>query len=88
MKKTIKVGSIYNHYKKHLVKVVGIAPHTETLEDLVIYEAQDDFQGYKKGQLWARPKKMFLEEVTIDGKKVPRFRLVSEPSKAQISHSP
>ena len=63
----------YRHYKGIPVKVIGIALHTETLEELVVYEKLEDYKGYKKGSLWVRPKKMFEEMVEVNGKKIPRF---------------
>ncbi len=74
----IKIGGKYTHYKNHLVRVIGVALHTETKEELVIYEKLEEYKGYKKGQLWARPKGMFLEKVQINGKRVPRFTLLEE----------
>lgn len=58
----------YHYYKEKEYEVIGIVKHNETLEDLVVYRAL-----YDEGQIWARPLKMFLEEVEIEGKKVPRF---------------
>lgn len=68
----IKPG-IYEHYKGERYRVLGVAKHSETLEDLVIYEALYD---NKMSKLWARPAEMFLEEVEVAGQKVPRFKLV------------
>jgi hypothetical protein len=68
----IKPG-IYEHYKGKQYRVIGVAKHSETLEDLVIYEALYD---NKMSKLWARPAEMFLEEVEVGGQKVPRFKLV------------
>jgi hypothetical protein len=48
--------------------VIGIAKHSETLEDLVVYRAL-----YDDRQLWVRPLKMFLEEVEVNDQKIPRF---------------
>ena len=74
----VKVGSKYIHYKNHLVRVIGVALHSETKEELVIYEKLADHNEYKKGQLWARPKAMFLEDVEVNGKKTPRFMLLKK----------
>lgn len=71
----MKLG-IYTHYKnKKLYRVIGIAKHSETLEDMVVYEALYD---NPLGKLWVRPKKMFFEEVIIDGGKIRRFEFVKE----------
>ncbi len=64
---------IYEHYKGNLYEVIGSAFHTEDREPLVIYKAL--YKGdFPEGQLWARPAKMFQENVTINGKEMPRFR--------------
>ena len=68
-----KLGK-YRHYKGKEYEVIGIARHSETLEELVIYRAL-----YGDFGLWARPLKMFLEEVEVDGKKMPRFQYISGP---------
>lgn len=73
----IKIG-IYQHYKGVKVRVIGVGLHSETLEELVLYEKLADFRGYKKGSLWARPKEMFLEKVTVNNKKIPRFKFIRE----------
>jgi cyclomaltodextrinase len=66
----------YRHSKKgNYYEVIGIALHSETLEELVVYKTLYD---NPKGKLWVRPKKMFLEEVEIGGKQVPRFVYVGE----------
>jgi len=49
-----------------------VALHSETLEELVVYQALYGGKG-----IWVRPLKIFLETVTIDGKEMPRFRLTS-----------
>jgi hypothetical protein len=73
----LKLGR-YRHYKNLLVRVIGIGKHSETLEDLVIYEKLENFGGFKKGSLWVRPLKIFKEKVVINGKKVPRFKFIEE----------
>ncbi len=64
---------IYKHYKGGLVRVIDVAHHSETLEDMVIYMALYECRDFGIGSLWVRPKKMFLEEVEFEGKNVPRF---------------
>jgi len=67
----------YQHYKNHkLYEVIGVAFHTETQEEMVIYKAlySDDLFYY--GQLWARPKKIFLEAVDYNGSSIPRFKKI------------
>lgn len=70
MEKGLVIGGIYKHYKGNMYKVIGIAKHSETLEDLVVYRAL-----YGEGGLWARPIAMFVEEVEAGGRKLPRFEL-------------
>ena len=77
---SVKPG-IYRHHKNILVRVIGEGLHSETLEEVVIYEKLEDHKDYKKGYLWVRPKKMFLEMVTVDSKKVPRFRYIGTSEK-------
>ena len=67
------IGGIYEHYKGKKYCVVGMARHSETLEEMVVYRKLYD--GY---DLWVRPKAMFLETVEVEGKVIPRFRLLQE----------
>jgi len=59
---------IYRHYKGNTYQVLGIAKHSETEEDLVVYRAL-----YGEWGLWVRPLKMFSEDVEVEGKLIPRF---------------
>ncbi len=68
----MKIGK-YKHYKGKFYEVIGIARHSETLEELVVYRALYDSEGFGKDTLWVRPKKMFLENISVDGKYIPRF---------------
>jgi hypothetical protein len=62
---------IYKHSKTgNLYRVHFVAKHSETLEDMVVYEALYDNETSK---VWVRPAKMWFEEVEVAGKKVPRF---------------
>ena len=65
--KNLEIGGIYRHYKGTKVKVLFDGFDSESLEPVVIYMHLED------GIIWSRPKKMFLENVTIDGKEVERF---------------
>ena len=69
----IKPGR-YRHYKGGEYEVLGIAKHSETEEDFVVYR-----QLYGTGGLWVRPKQMFAETVVIGGQTVPRFEFLEEP---------
>ena len=68
----IKPG-IYRHFKGNFYEVVGIAKHSETLEELVVYKAL-----YGKGELWVRPASMWNETVERDGKTFKRFTFIEE----------
>lgn len=59
---------LYRHYKGNEYKVIGIARHSEILEELVVYQAL-----YGARELWVRPAAMFAETVEIEGKTQPRF---------------
>ncbi|HOG15526.1 MAG TPA: DUF1653 domain-containing protein [Candidatus Absconditabacterales bacterium] len=73
---SIKKG-IYKHYKGNLYELIDIVIHSESGEELVLYKAlYDDTKG--KSQLRVRPKKMFFEDVIIDGIKKPRFEYLGE----------
>ncbi|MDO8566354.1 MAG: DUF1653 domain-containing protein [Candidatus Moranbacteria bacterium] len=68
----VKIGK-YKHYKGKEYEVIGMAQHSETLEELVVYRAL-----YGNHDLWVRPLKMFMESVEIDGKKTLRFEYRDE----------
>ena len=72
----IKLG-IYKHYKGKLYKVIGIGRHSETLEEFVVYQTLYENE-FGKDSIWIRPKSMFLEEIEFEGKRVPRFKYISE----------
>ncbi len=70
---SVRIGGRYRHYKGNEYTVIGIARHSETLEEMVIYRAE-----YGDGGLWARPLSMFTESVTVNGRTVPRFAPVAD----------
>ncbi len=57
MNRTLKTGGTYRHFKGTLYRVLALARHTETDEELVVYQALDG------GTVYARPKAMFLSPV-------------------------
>jgi hypothetical protein len=68
----MKLG-IYEHYKGNRYEVIGLAKHSETMEELVVYRAL-----YGEHGLWVRPRAMFEEEIERDGVKVKRFKFICE----------
>ena len=59
---------IWRHFKGNRYQVIGVAKHSETLEDMVVYRAL-----YGEGGLWVRPASMWLENVERDVKTYQRF---------------
>jgi hypothetical protein len=65
----------YRHYKNgHLYKVLHVATHTETNEEMVVYQRQYAPEELGENPIFVRPKDMFFEEVEYKGVKVPRFK--------------
>ena len=63
----------YRHFKGNEYQVLGVARHSETEEEMVVYRAL-----YGEGGLWVRPAAMWLETVTRDGVTQPRFTYIGE----------
>jgi len=61
----------YRHYKGNEYEVLGVARHSETLEEFVVYRTL-----YGDHALWVRPRAMFTESVELNGRIVPRFEFV------------
>ena len=74
MEQKIKLGR-YRHFKGMEYNVIAIAKHSETLEDMVVYEALYD---NKVSKIWVRPLKMFTEKIERDGKTFNRFEYIGE----------
>lgn len=70
--KNLKPG-LYEHYKGNQYRVLSVARHSETLEELVVYQAQYGERGF-----WVRPVAMFYDVVKINGDQKPRFRFLHE----------
>ena len=65
-------GKYYRHFKGNVYRILHIAKHSETLEDIVVYQAM-----YGERGIWVRPQAMFEEEIERDGKTIKRFAPVS-----------
>ncbi|QGU94697.1 DUF1653 domain-containing protein [Clostridium bovifaecis] len=72
-RETIKLGQKYRHFKGKEYRVLYLAKHSETLEDMVVYQPL-----YGEMGIWVRPLEMFLEKVEFKGKIVNRFEEVEE----------
>lgn len=70
--KSLVVGSLYQHYSGKKYKLISVARNSETLEEVVVYQAQ-----YGEQDVWSRPLKMFIEDVVYQGQTVPRFKRIS-----------
>lgn len=64
----LKINKKYRHFKGNEYLLLYTAKHSETLEDLVVYQAL-----YGERGIWVRPLSMFLEKVEVNGKLVNRF---------------
>ncbi len=71
----VEVGKFYKHYKNcKTYQVLAVAHHTETGEEMVVYQAQYDTDDLGPKPVFARPRNMFEEEVEHQGKRVERFQ--------------
>lgn len=75
MNTAIVKGGLYRHYKNKMYRAVDVVRHSETLEELVLYEA---LYENKLGKLWVRPLQMFLEDIELEGKQMPRFTFMGD----------
>lgn len=67
----------YRHFKGNIYKLLHVAKHTETMEEVVVYQAM-----YGERSVWVRPKAMFDELVERDGKTFRRFEKISREEAA------
>ena len=63
----------YRHFKGGEYEVVGLAHHSESMEDMVVYRAL-----YGDGELWVRPLSMWSETVVRDGREIERFTYIGD----------
>lgn len=64
----VVIGKKYRHFKGKEYLVLNVAKHSETLEDMVVYQPL-----YGERGIWVRPLSMFLGEKEVDGKMIKRF---------------
>ena len=69
----------YRHFKGNIDRVLHIAKHSETLEDIVVYQAM-----YGERGIWVRPKTMFEEEIERDGRTLRRFEPISDEEAEKV----
>ncbi len=70
---SVIIGATYKHYKGNHYRVMAVALHSESREELVVYRAL-----YGEAGVWVRPLTMFTEQLVLEGEITPRFQLVSE----------
>lgn len=63
----------YRHYKGNEYTVLGVARHSETEEEFVVYR-----QEYGERALWVRPLAMFVETIEREGERLPRFEYIGK----------
>ncbi len=63
----------FRHFKGGFYKLITIAKDSETLEEMVVYQALYGDHGF-----WVRPKKMFFEKIVRDGKEMCRFTQLTD----------
>jgi hypothetical protein len=80
-KNEIPRPGIYRHFKnKKLYRVLGVARHSETDEELVVYEPLYESDS----KYWVRPVDMFMETVEHEGVMQPRFQWIGDEAKPEL----
>ena len=73
----MELAGVYRHFKGGIYEAIGVVRHSETEEELVLYRSP-------AGDLWVRPKDMFLGTAAVDGKPVRRFTRIGDSGSAAI----
>lgn len=71
-KREVVSGAIFEHYKGNQYEIINIGKHSETLEEMVVYQKVNDPED-----IWIRPLDVFLESILVGGKVIKRFRKIS-----------
>ena len=80
MRKTVAVGQVWSHYKHPNLyyKIIAIGTNTESLEEMVVYQALFESEKWGPNKIWIRPLKMWFDKININGKEVSRFTLIQD----------
>lgn len=73
MERKINIGMKYRHFKGNEYRVLHLARHSETEEELVVYQ-----KLYGDYSIWVRPLEMFLDTKEVEGKFINRFEEIVE----------
>ena len=68
----LKPWQIWKHYKGNDYKIIILGRHSETAEDMVVYEQMHS------GKIYIRPMNLFFNDVEYEGETVPRFTFISD----------
>ena len=68
----LKIGK-YRHFKGGEYELLFVAKHSETLEEMVVYQAL-----YGEKGVWVRPRVMWTEKVQVEDKLVTRFTFIEK----------
>lgn len=70
----------FKHYKGGIYKFLYTAKHSETQEQMVVYQAM-----YGEHQVWVRPAEMFFGTKVVNGKDVQRFTEIERPNDSMVN---
>ena len=73
------MNQYYRHFKGNLYRILHVAKNSETLEDMVVYQAM-----YSERGIWVRPKAMFEEVIERDGRTFRRFEPISDEEAEKV----
>ena len=69
------INNSWQHYKGNRYQVPGEGRHSDTLEEFIVYQGLYNSKEFGNKSIWIRSKKVFQENVIINGKEVPRFKI-------------
>ena len=75
----VMTAEYYRHFKGKIYRILHIAKHSETLEEMVVYQAM-----YGERGIWVRPKAMFEEVIERDGRTFRRFEPISDEEAEKV----